>query len=215
MVTVHFPLRGEWCATATPAERVPSHGTDYFAQRYAFDFARLDPVTSRYYPQSIFSHVFGHVPASSFFAWDQVVHSCFAGVVVAAEDGWPDRESVNLISGLLQRSDIRGPDYRPLAGNYVIIRGDGGFAMYGHLRHGSMAVAAGQRVTAGQAIGRVGNSGNSTMPHLHFQLMNAPDPLRATGIHCAFRSYERFDGRRWVAVQNGVPGSLERIRSRA
>jgi hypothetical protein len=40
---VDFPLRGEWWATSTTAERVPSHGTNFFAQRYAFDFVRMDP----------------------------------------------------------------------------------------------------------------------------------------------------------------------------
>jgi hypothetical protein len=41
-VVVRFPLRGEWVAVRTPAHRIPSHGTELFGQRYAFDFVRPD-----------------------------------------------------------------------------------------------------------------------------------------------------------------------------
>ena len=211
-IAVEFPLRGEWIAIHTPAEKVPSHGTDYFGQRYAFDFARLDHATSKYYPQSIFAHLFGHVPSSSFHCWDQPVHSCFAGTVIAAADGWPDREEVNFFGEMFRASDIQGSDYRPLAGNYVVVQGDRAFAMYGHLRHGSVEVEVGRKVAGGDRIGTVGNSGNSTMPHLHFQLMDQPDPLGAAGVPCVFHSYERFEKDRWVAVRDGVPGALERVR---
>jgi hypothetical protein len=41
-VVVEFPLRGEWVAVRTPAHKIPSHGTELFGQRYAFDFVRPD-----------------------------------------------------------------------------------------------------------------------------------------------------------------------------
>jgi hypothetical protein len=41
-VVVEFPLRGEWRATSTSAQQIPSHGTNFFAQRYAYDFVRMD-----------------------------------------------------------------------------------------------------------------------------------------------------------------------------
>lgn len=212
-----FPLRGEWRAINTPAERVPSHGTDYFGQRYAYDFSRLDAQGTRFQPGSLLRQITVGVPASRFFCWDQPIQAAFTGRVVAVGDDWPDREH---ISGLweLARSTFfgarpKGRDYRPLAGNFVIVEGAPGVALYAHLRRGSIGVREGETVVAGELMGAVGNSGNSTMPHLHFHLMDGPDPLIASGLPCAFRRYERFVKDSWIPVDVGVPSRLERIRS--
>ena len=104
----------------------------------------------------------------------------------------------------------------PVAGNHVIVRMDADpviHAVYAHLAPGTVAVDAGQAVRTGDPIGRVGHTGNSTAPHLHFQLMDSPDPLRAGGIPCAFREYEAERGGRWIRVERGFPRKGERIRS--
>jgi hypothetical protein len=214
---VDFPLRGEWCALHTPAERIPSHGTDYFGQRFAFDFVRMNSEGNRFYPNSLLTHFFAVVPATAFFCWDQPVHSAFSGRVVSVGEDWPDRRWVNALWQLARATLFsrgpRGTDYRPLAGNFVLVEGDAGVALYAHLRRGSIRVRSGQAVAVGTELGSVGNSGNSTMPHLHFHLMGGRDPLTAEGRLCAFRSYERYDSGAWVAVAGGVPGLLERMRS--
>lgn len=215
-VVVDFPLRGEWAATSTPAERIPSHGTEYFAQRFAYDFYRLTSDGVKPYAAPISRHLFGSIPAESCLCWNAPVLSAFAGVVSGARDGWPDRRRLRFLPDMLGATfggaRPGGDDFRPLTGNYVIIEGEKGFAMYGHLREGSILVRNGDVVEKGQSIGAVGNSGNSTMPHLHFQLQSGPDPRTATAIPCAFTTYERFHKGSWQRVTDGFPGALERIR---
>jgi hypothetical protein len=220
-VVVDLPLRGEWCAVNTPSYKVPSHGTDFFAQRYAFDFSRMDPSGTWFYPGEIgalLRHVTTGLPAHRFYCWDQAVHAAFSGRVVAARDGWPDRVRVLLPRELLRSQFARpGPfqndDYRSLAGNFVIVEGHEGIAFYAHLRKGSIRLSEGQPVSTGEVIGTVGNSGNSTMPHLHFHLMDDSDPLSARPLACAFRRYERWIDGGWRSVDAGIPGRFERIRA--
>lgn len=86
-------------------------------------------------------------------------------------------------------------------------------AGFAHLVPGSVSVVAGGRVASGDVIGRVGHTGNSTAPHLHFQLMDSPDLMTARGIPCAFRGYDVERDGRWVPVATGIPGRRERIRT--
>jgi hypothetical protein len=214
---IEFPLRGEWTAINTPAHRIPSHGTNRFGQRYACDFIRISRKPLMYLStENVLHHAFGHVSVTKCFGWSQPVYSPCDGIVVARSDGWPDimelnsiRDSFNL---LFHTHKINGRDFRPLAGNYIIIRSERFTALLAHLRNGSVKVREGQHVNAGDLLGEVGNSGNTTGPHLHFQLMKGDDPLTATGLPCRFRSYERYHHKAWVTVTNGIPGRLERIR---
>jgi hypothetical protein len=66
--------------------------------------------------------------------------------------------------------------------NIILDLGGGVWAMYAHLQRGSLLVAAGDRVTKGQPLALLGNTGNSNAPHLHFQLMNGPSILQADGL---------------------------------
>ena len=90
------------------------------------------------------------------------------GTVVAVRDGLPEQPPNSLPAGI---------DPTQSAGNHVIvqIRPDT-WALYAHLQPGSIAVAVGDELVAGQPLGRLGNSGNSLAPHLHFGLLDGPDP---------------------------------------
>lgn len=153
------------------------------------------------------------------FGWGQPIFSPVAGTVVQAEDGWPERNPVHLARDLaialkhaltfdLQRAE----DFRPLAGNHIIIEAGDVYALLAHAQTNSIRVAKGDKVTPGQPLANVGHSGNSTAPHLHFHLMDHLDPRRAQGIPCCFRDYEVLQDGTWHAVTNGVPTHTERIR---
>jgi len=71
-----------------------------------------------------------------------------------------------------------------------------------HLRRGSLRVGPGDRVTAGEQVADCGNTGNSTEPHVHLQLMDHPSVLFAAGLPLRFDRFE-VDG----VEQHGVPSS--------
>lgn len=82
--------------------------------------------------------------------------------------------------------DVLGPG--GVVGNHLVLDlGDGTYAMYAHLRRGSLRVRVGEEVRAGQMLAECGNSGNSTEPHVHFQLMDDPDLDVAVGIPFTWR----------------------------
>jgi murein DD-endopeptidase MepM/ murein hydrolase activator NlpD len=77
-----------------------------------------------------------------------------------------------------------------LLGNYLLIEGEPGVALYAHLRKGSVLAQQGQLVQAGERLGNVGNSGNSTMPHLHFHVTDRANLWEAEGVYCDFTAGE-------------------------
>jgi murein DD-endopeptidase MepM/ murein hydrolase activator NlpD len=102
---------------------------------------------------------------------------------------------------------------QPLAGNYIIIRYDDNiYAALCHLQTGSIQVQVGQNVTKGELVGKVGHSGNSFAPHLHFQLMDSINIATANGLPCAFEEYELFKKGTWETVTNSIPTNKDRIR---
>ena len=104
-------------------------------------------------------------------------------------------------------------DVRSVAGNYIIIEyADNIYAALVHLQTGSIQVSVGQTVKKGDFIGRVGHSGNSFAPHLHFQLMDSCDISVANGLPCAFEEYEIFQDGEWKAMTNSIPTNKDRIR---
>jgi murein DD-endopeptidase MepM/ murein hydrolase activator NlpD len=115
-----------------------------------------------------------------------------------------------------------------VAGNHIVVDiGNGHFAFYAHLKPGSLRVRVGDRVKRGQVLGLVGNSGNSTEPHLHFHISDGLAPgtstLGSEGIPYALPSFEvigrctlttKIDCARIapITVRNGMPMQNQYIR---
>lgn len=115
-----------------------------------------------------------------------------AGVVVFARGDRPDQPKAGEVNDryLLAEDPAGDP------GNHLIIDHENGeFSMIAHLQAASLSVEIGQRVSQGQPIGRLGNSGNSFGPHVHYQLQDGPTRDTATGLPCRFAnvSAERLD----------------------
>jgi hypothetical protein len=219
-LVVEFPLRGEWMAVQSPATRVPSHGTDMLGQRYAFDLIRFDPRRgSPDRPAGGLRPLLLGVPTRECRGWGEPIHAPLDGDVVAARDGIPERSRIHPVRELALVLK-NGLTFRPtpehvhrLLGNHVILRCGDVYAGFAHMTTGSVNVEVGQHVRVGDVLGRVGHTGNSSAPHLHFQLMDRADLLTAQGIPCVFRAYEVWRDGAWQRVENGIPASTERIRS--
>ena len=121
-------------------------------------------------------------------------HYCYGVPVVAVEDG----SIVDLQDGLAEgepSQSERAYDITPrtIGGNWVALEmGAHRYAMYAHLQPGSLRVSKGQRVRKGEVLGLIGNSGNSTAPHLHLHVSDRPNWVEAEGIPYAFQFFRQL-----------------------
>lgn len=186
-IDLRYPFEGRWRAVNSPADRVPSHGTTRFATSYAIDFVfvgdsgRSAPFTA--------SALLRPEPPERFAGFGRPLLAPVAGVVVAAADGAPDHAAYRGLPSigyaLTQGRRVRA-GWSALAGNHVIVDAGGILVALCHLQRGSAAVAVGDRVATGDPVGRCGNSGNSTEPHVHVQAVDDLDPDRARAVALTF-----------------------------
>ena len=99
-----------------------------------------------------------------------------------------------------EQGTLLAKSYKAVIGNFVVLRHAGGeYSHYAHLKQGSVRVKVGDTVTHGQVLGQLGHTGNSTEPHLHFQLTDGQDPLYSRGIPITFKNTSAeglgFEGR--------------------
>jgi len=155
-------------------------------------------------------------PVREAYAWGQPAHMPFDGEIVTADDGFPERSRIvpiREIAVVIKNAVTFNPSrLRSVLGNHVIARSGDVFAGFAHLVPGSVTVVPGQEVRSGDQIGRVGHTGNSTAPHLHFQLMDSGDLLTANGLPCAFRSLEVERDGRWETARDVIPRRADRVR---
>ncbi|MFD3656279.1 M23 family metallopeptidase [Streptomyces sp. NPDC058620] len=187
------PVTGRWTALNSPADKVPSHGTHGYGQTYAIDIV-AEPEGPGAPVRPPFRWLWPVVRRNRDFpAFGAPLLAVADGTVVHASHGQRDHLSRNsgpaLAYLMLIEASVRDmTSARRIFGNHLVLDlGDGTYAVYAHLRRGSLRVKAGDTVRAGQELAECGNSGNSTEPHVHFQLMDDPDLDVARGIPFRWR----------------------------
>jgi hypothetical protein len=217
-VVLSLPFAGSWLAENSPARRVPSHGTHFLGQTFAIDFVAVDAErrTATVRDWRTFLSV---EPVDRFLGFGETILAPAGGLVVAVHGGEPDhparRSPLTLLPYAVTQGSRLRRGVRAVAGNHVIVAldEDGPFVLLAHLRERSPFVRSGDRVSTGQPIATCGNSGNSTQPHVHIQVMNSLDLLTTRGLPMAFRDYVAWprDGTEPRRVAQGMPGQRERV----
>jgi len=183
VIAVSPPLAGgPWVAanglSNTAGHRrtaLPLDGRAGIAQRYAIDYA--------IWGENLKTYDGDPLDNTSYYAYGREVLAVADAVVTHIHDGVPE--------------NVPGEDSRAIQitiesapGNSVILDlGGGRYAFYAHLIPGSLEVEVGDRVRRGQVLARLGNSGNSTEPHLHFHIGDRNSPLASEGLPYVYYSF--------------------------
>ena len=179
------PLRGDgWvavngcCNSAIPHRGSVQgvNGALYNSQRFAIDWMRLNK-------DGELVHGDPNV-ATNYTGYGAPVYSVADATVVETLDDLTDQAPGTL-------PDPTTITLRTVDGNHVILDiGHGLYAFYAHLKKGSIRVRAGERIKAGTTIGELGNTGNTSGPHLHFHIMDGPSALGSQGVPYAIDGFK-------------------------
>lgn len=183
---MRLPMDGDLYVFWGGDTKEQNYHVEFEAQRGAFDFVMADAAQQTYRTD-------GKVNAD-YLIWGQEVLAPCSGIVYMAVDGILDN-----VPGEMNRSFIPG--------NCVFLQTDGGeFILLAHLERGSVVVKKGDRIEKGQLLGRCGNSGHSSEPHLHMHVQDSQDLMKGAGVKVYFENI-MVDGELW-AENSPVRGNV-------
>jgi murein DD-endopeptidase MepM/ murein hydrolase activator NlpD len=204
-VVITPPVRGEWAAFNGPSNSsghrrlvLALDGHVAIGQRFAIDYLRVDSTGSSRHgdPQK----------NTSYYAYGTELLAVADGIVAGTKDGIPEN-----VPGANSRAVPI--TLETVGGNFVAIEvAKGRYALYAHVQPGSLRVKVGDHVKRGQVVALLGNSGNSTEPHVHFQIADGPTFLSSEGLPYALESFDVV-GR--CGIDNGPPPAIKCSRSAA
>jgi murein DD-endopeptidase MepM/ murein hydrolase activator NlpD len=174
-------------------------GQPFIGQRFAIDWMKVDAAGRPF--------VGSQTDNKAYIGYGAEILAVGDGIVASVKDGIPEN-----VPGLTSRAVAITME--TVAGNSVTLDlGNGRFAFYAHLIPGSLRVKPGDRVRRGDVLGLVGNSGNSTGPHLHFHIGDRNAGLAAEGLPYAIDSWEVMRGPNvWERRTNEIPVINMRVR---
>ncbi len=165
----HLPFQGRWFVMQGGDTLNVNQHMSVAAQWYGIDFLKVAGPSQRELSRSTGSTV------EDFYSWGEPVLSPVEGDVQAIVDRFPDNP--------LGVKDADNP-----AGNHVVIKAASDrYIFIAHLQKGSVKVKPGQHVTAGQELGKCGNSGNSDAPHVHMHLQDTLTLNQGHGQNIVFQ----------------------------
>lgn len=176
-VVIGSPLAGDGWVAVNGCCGVTSHGGAVMgvggrlngSERYAIDWVRVDPTKD---PATTFTG--DGKRNEDYLAFDAPLLAVADGTVTTV---------VSELNEAVPQVITADQAFEELGGNHIIIDiGDGHFAFYAHMTPRSASVKVGDKVTRGQVIGRLGNSGNTTEAHLHFHVSRGPVPLSSDNV---------------------------------
>lgn len=181
-LVIGSPLQGQgWtavnaCCALTPhrGAMLPMNGRINGTERYAIDWVQIEPGRTAETLARGLLPSFSSDPTRNedYLAYDEPLLAVGDATVTEVRDDADDA---------VPQSEPGRLPLEQLAGNSITLDlGNGFYAFYAHVKRGSFTVHEGDRVRKGDVIARLGSSGNSTEPHLHFHIMRGPTPLAAT-----------------------------------
>lgn len=195
------PLRGSnWISAGGLSEYsyhrraiLPIDGQFYLAQRYAVDWEQVCTDGHAVRDDALNN--------DNWVSFGQDVLAAVDGVVTKIQDGISENTPLSYPQPPLELSKVPG--------NYVIIKanqeGQTYYVLSAHMQPGSIQVKEGDVVKAGETIiGKLGNTGNSSAPHLHFHVVDANDPLKAEGLPFVFSEVNLTGNLKLIDAEYGI-----------
>lgn len=165
-----MPILDEWIVFWGGTNEFLNYHYLYDTQRYAYDLVKL--VEGRSYKDNPMRN-------EHYYAFNQKV--------LAPADG----KGVKVVNDLADNVPGEMDETRP-AGNYLVLaHGHNEYSLLAHFKQHSIAVHEGELVKQGQFVGLCGNTGNSSEPHIHFQVMDSPDFMNCRSIRIRFTNGEQ------------------------
>jgi len=170
--TFQYPFEDEWFVFWGGTNTLTNYHYEFENQRYAYDFTIVKEDNSFEGDQTL---------NENYYAFGENYLAPADGSIVKVENNVEDNEPVGEMN-----------EEQPL-GNFVIIdHGNEEYSYLAHFKHQSIEVIEGDDVKQGDLLGLVGNSGNSSEPHIHFHVADSPDPTSSKSIRINFNQEEKF-----------------------
>ncbi|MEJ7838496.1 MAG: Cpe/LpqF family protein [Thermomicrobiales bacterium] len=170
-IAVNAPFEGAWLTIWGGNSEFLNYHAVSPQQRYALDLAVW---------QNGASFAGNGLEVEDYHAYGQSLYAPVAGEVVSVESALPDMPSAlaqQVDPAVAEAAAAQAAEQTPV-GNHVVLQiEDGLFVFLAHMMPGTATVAVGDTVTVSELLGRVGNSGNTSEPHIHLHVQTSPDLL--------------------------------------